>query len=361
MCGGIIFIKNKKSMEIKKIEINNDNNEIIKSIDDIMSGIEYSPIWQTIGWNEMLKNSNYIKKGIFIWVYENNILEAYVILEKRNIWFWFFWFFIVWWPIYRNKKYLFFLGEEIIKVSKSEKVVFTQVEPIEEIKNEDMWIGYKYWYYKNFIVKNTILIDLLKSEEEILKDMKPKWRYNIHVAEKNNVIIKKVENNEENLNIFYNLLSETNKRDNFHINSKLYFREFLKYLYEQDIGWLYFALKNEQVIASGIFVFFKKTGFYYYWASSSDNLKRKFMATYLIQWNALKEAKNKWCNLYDFLWIAWLDEKNSPLIWVTDFKFKFSSNVHKFPKSLIYINNCLIYFLFWAKNKVKLIFNKKHF
>jgi lipid II:glycine glycyltransferase (peptidoglycan interpeptide bridge formation enzyme) len=65
--------------------------------------------------------------------------------------------------------------------------------------------------------------------------MKPKGRYNIRLAEKNNVIVKMVDNNSENLDIFYNLILKTSIRDKFTINSKLYFREFLDYLYKNNL------------------------------------------------------------------------------------------------------------------------------
>ncbi|HBA44565.1 TPA: hypothetical protein DEG21_04375 [Patescibacteria group bacterium] len=55
------------------------------------------------------------------------------------------------------------------------------------------------------------------------------------IAEKNDVKIEKALNNEKNLNIFYDLLKETNSRDNFNINSLSYFKNFLNYLYENDL------------------------------------------------------------------------------------------------------------------------------
>jgi lipid II:glycine glycyltransferase (peptidoglycan interpeptide bridge formation enzyme) len=47
--------------------------------------------------------------------------------------------------------------------------------------------NFKFWkidYYKKFITPYTALIDLEKTEEDILADMKPKGRYNIKLAKK---------------------------------------------------------------------------------------------------------------------------------------------------------------------------------
>jgi lipid II:glycine glycyltransferase (peptidoglycan interpeptide bridge formation enzyme) len=345
-------------MEIKKIEILEDNyDEINYLIDDLLNTQEYSSIWQTIQWNKMLKKSNYIKKGIFLWIYDNNKLKSYLILEKRLIWFWFFWLFCIWWPIFDNEKYIQILLESLEKITKEEKVVFTQIESIKWINTKNFKTNFKEWYYKNFIIKDTIFIDLKQNEEEIFKNMKPKGRYNIRLAEKNNVIVKMVDNNSENLDIFYNLILKTSIRDKFTINSKLYFREFLDYLYKNNLWWLYFAKKNNIIIASWIFVFFKKIGFYYYWASLQNEYK-KFMSPYLIQWEAIKESKNKWCLLYDFLWASFTTKVNNSLKWVTEFKLKFSSNTYKFPNTLIYINNKFIFVFLKIRLFLKYLYKK---
>jgi lipid II:glycine glycyltransferase (peptidoglycan interpeptide bridge formation enzyme) len=43
---------------------------------------------------------------------------------------------------------------------------------------------FKTGYYKKFIPPYTAIIDLTKTEDEILAGMKPKGRYNIRLAEK---------------------------------------------------------------------------------------------------------------------------------------------------------------------------------
>jgi lipid II:glycine glycyltransferase (peptidoglycan interpeptide bridge formation enzyme) len=45
--------------------------------------------------------------------------------------------------------------------------------------------------------------------------MKAKGRYNIKVAEKNELVVKKSEITDENIEIFYDLMMETTSRDSF--------------------------------------------------------------------------------------------------------------------------------------------------
>lgn len=338
-------------MEILKIEIKNENNILSKLREDIkiLSGnYSYNSIWQSIEWNLMLQKTEYIKKWFFIWVYEENVLKNYVIVEKRSIWAGFYAFFVLGWPV--NNYYTREIKSELIALWKEENIVYTQIEPLE---SNIIFEWFKDIKLKKFIEKCTVLIDLEKSEQEILAWMKQKWRYNIKIAEKNEIKIEKALNNEQNLNIFYNLLKETNSRDKFNINSISYFKTFLDYLYENNLWWLYFAKKWDIVVASWIFVFYGKTSYYYYGASTSDNNFRKYMATYLLQREMILEAKKRWCTLYDFLWVVCEWDKKSHLIWVTDFKLKLTQNIKKWPKSQILVGRKAIFILFYFKNLLK--------
>ncbi|EKE26406.1 MAG: methicillin resistance protein [uncultured bacterium (gcode 4)] len=338
-------------MLINTLELISKNDaleKISKEIKKITDKNPYNPIWQTLDWNLMLKEAWYVEKWFFIWIYdEPHNLQNFAIIEKRSIGLWKFAFFILWWP--SNDSYLELLEKEIIRLWKVESIIYIQIEPL--IYLNFNW--FKNFKLKKFIEKYTILIDLEKSLEDILSEMKPKWRYNIKVAEKHWIKIEKSEFSEKNVNIFYDLLSETNKRDKFNINSLSYFKTFLDYIYKNNLGWLYFAKKDEEVIACWIFIISNNTCYYYYWASTSDNNKRKFMASYLIQWEMIKKAKNEWCKFYDFLWIAMPWSSDSSLAWVTDFKLKFSENIKEWPNSQIYINKKIYFYFFLLKNKIK--------
>lgn len=217
------------------------------------------------------------------------------------------------------------------KLSEKEGVAFIQTEPLSEVQLPDFRAG----HYKNFIEKHTAIIDLTQEDEAILSRMKPKGRYNIRIAEKAGVTIEQVPFSEEHLDTFYAILSETLERDSFSANSREYFRVFLRYLEKQELGGLFFAKREGEIIATGIFIFYKKTALYYYGASSSDNTKRKYMASYLLQWEAIQEAKKRGCEVFDFLGIADPIDPKSPLAGVTDFKLKLTDETKVWPVSQI--------------------------
>lgn len=213
--------------------------------------------------------------------------------------------------------------ESLEELCREENCLFLQIETIDYSlspsggKSPKGDRGIK--YYKKFIPPYTALIDLTQNEEDILAAMKPKGRYNIKLARKKGVEVRKVEKTDENTQIFHALMSETTSRDNFAGNTLAYYKIFLESLKNAD---LYFAYHEDDVIAAGIFVRQENVMTYYYGASSSK--KRNLMAPYLLQWTAIEDAKKDGCKVYDFLWVAGDDEKNSSLAGVTDFKMKLS-------------------------------------
>lgn len=310
-------------------------------------------IWQSKVWWKMLIESKQAEK-----IFEIDK----IFIEKRKVSMWEYGLFILW--IDKELKENEIL--EIINICKKEKCLFVQIENIDYnllqiweninsnfCKNIELKINnnqFKKWYYKKFITPFTAVIDLSLTEEQILSNMKPKWRYNIKLAEKKWLIAKIVEKIDENIAKFYDLMNETTKRDGFNWNTYQYYKIFLENLENSKLILVYLW---ENVIAWWIFVFEKEVSIYYYWASSSNIEFRNLMAPYSLQWEAIKYAKSIWSKIYDFLWVATLWEKNSPLEWVTDFKLKLTKDVVNVSDSYIWINKKFKYKLINFLRKFK--------
>lgn len=190
--------------------------------------------------------------------------------------------------------------------------------------------------------QTSLILELSKAGEEILAQMKPKGRYNIKVAEKHGI---KVETNGD-VESFYQLLKKTGERDGFGIHSADYYQKILAAL--SPHAQLLLARYDDRVIAGGIFVYLDEWGIYYYGAS--DHHYRHLMAPYLIQWTAMREAKKRGCNYYDFLGIAPENSPNHPWAGVTDFKKKFGGEVVNYPPAKDLVLRPLWYFLYkWRK------------
>lgn len=301
-------------------------------------------IWQTKSWQDMLKKS---------WQVEKTIILEDIFIEKRKIWLWEYWLFVLWFDRIISSEKL----EELKEICKKEKALFLQLESIDYSWNNNYFLeDYKNLekkYYKKFITSNTAIIDLYKSEDNILTEMKQKGRYNIRLAEKKWIKIFEAEKTEKNIKIFYNLMLETTSRDNFSWNTLNYYNIFLKNI---PFSKLLFAEYNWNIIAAWIFIYNEEIAIYYYWASTSDKKFRNLMAPYLLQWEAIKIWKSLGCKIYDFLGIAENLDKKSSLAWVTDFKLKFTKTWIKVSESFIFINKKLKYFFINILRNLKNIF-----
>ena len=296
-------------------------------------------IWQTKKWWEMLVKSWQAEKIIEI----NNIF-----IEKRKVWLWEYGLFILWFN--KNKIWKDF-DNKMMDLCKKEEALFIQIETINyfwvKLKN----YNFKEWYYKKFITLYTAIINLELSEKDILVNMKPKWRYNIKLAEKKWVTIKKVNKTDENIKLFYDLVIETTSRDRFSWNTLNYYKTFLNNINDSELLLAY--TWDNKVIAWWIFLFSGDVSIYYYWASTSDKEYRNLMAPYLLQWEAIKIAKEKGSRIYDFLWVSSPWEENSSLEWVTSFKLKLTKNIVNVSDSYIWINKRFKYILIKSLQKIK--------
>ena len=223
-----------------------------------------------------------------------------------------------------------FLSEGFLKkvkeIAEKENSIFFKIEPscvkVSEGKPKLEKLGFKKG--QNIQPSKTLILDITKPEEELLKQMHSKTRYNIRLAKKKNIEIKKDKNRLEN---FWKLLQQTTKRDKFHPHPEEYYKKMLE-IPEVE---LFVALKSSmttrattKVVAANIVVFFEKQAIYLHGAS--DYQYRNLMAPYLLQWQQILEAKKRGCVEYDFWGI---NEKKWP--GVTRFKKGFSGKEVGYP------------------------------
>ncbi len=242
-----------------------------------------------------------------------------------------------------------FFTENINKIAKENKLVITQIDSITPYSEKYNNLINKYKDYilnvKLPIPDHTNMINLNKSEDLILEEMKPKGRYNIKLANKRGVIIK--EGNENDIDLFFQLLKNTSIRDGFNINNKDYYLKMLRIIPNSVLLLAYF---NDILLAAGIFLYTNNYGIYYYGASGDQ--MRNLMAPYLIQWKAIQIAKIKNCKYFDFLGVSPPNDNNDRLSNVTEFKLKFGGKIVKFNPSFNIIHNKLIYNFYQKLKKI---------
>jgi len=149
--------------------------------------------------------------------------------------------------------------------------------------------------------KDTVILDLTQSEADILHRMKPKTRYNIRLAERKGVLTRNTYDLRDIKN-FWQLVDQTTTRDGFSAHPHAYYQYQLEILGKYGQVHLITAEYKSRPLAMGIFGYFGKQALYLHGASS-DRF-RSMMAPYALQWEAIKLAKLRKCESYDFGGIA---------------------------------------------------------
>jgi len=224
-----------------------------------------------------------------------------------------------------------------------------------------------------------------KTDDELLSAMRKTTRYLIKKAARDGVSIEKT-TDPKALKIFYNLYLQTAKREKFTPFSFDFIKKEFEAFSKSKNAMIFLAVINnkkppipvlndlggadsdftseehahgsekrgikafiDQYLAASIIIFTKSAAFYHQGAS----LHTKIPATYLLQWEAIKEAKNRGCQLYNF-WGIYDEQKpdRTPKSWqgLTLFKTGFSGEIRRFLPTQDYII-CPKYYLtyLWEK------------
>ncbi len=202
--------------------------------------------------------------------------------------------------------------DELLKLGRKKRAIFIQLEP-----NTTEKVHLKPSHHPLF-TKYTFILDLTKSEDELLARMHPKTRYNIKVAQKHNVIVKE-DNSPAAMKEYLRLTQETTSRQGFYAHNKKYHEIMWKIMHDAGIAHLFTASYEGEVLSAWI-VFILGDTVYYPYGSSSRN-HREVMAPTLLLWEITKWAKQKGLKHFD-LWGAMGPNPNPNDPWYGFHRFK---------------------------------------
>ncbi|MDG5799590.1 peptidoglycan bridge formation glycyltransferase FemA/FemB family protein [Marinilabiliaceae bacterium ANBcel2] len=187
------------------------------------------------------------------------------------------------------------------------------------------------WNFKkaptNNLPSNTLFLDLTKSNELLLKQMKPKTRYNIKLAKRKGVIVKEYQ--ADDLQIWYQLYKETAERNNILIHDKEYFKAVISAKHKENnssTSIILLVSEVDNIPLSAMFLVISEKRATYLYGASSSRLKN-FMGSYALQWAAIKEAKKRGCTEYDMFGIAPNNDSTHPMHGLFRFKCGFGGNI----------------------------------
>lgn len=209
------------------------------------------------------------------------------------------------------------LAEALTKIGKENNCAFIKVEPdvipanagIQRVISSQARLLVDKSFIsspKPLFTRYNFILDLTKSEEELLKNMHPKTRYNIKIAQKHGV---KVEErvDDEAFKIYLKLYFETTKRQGYHGHNEQYHRKVWQTLHDAGMARLLIAFYHEPrttnpiPLTAWMLLNFRDTLYYPYGGSSKNH--PEVMANNLIAWEAIKLGKKLGLKKFD-MWGA---------------------------------------------------------
>lgn len=225
--------------------------------------------------------------------------------------------------------------------------------------------------YSRFIKKaavdvqppDTVLLDLSPSSDALLAAMKPKWRYNIRLAQRKGVSVtayRAGSSTEQELvsalDVFYGLYETTAMRDGIAIHAREYYLDLLRRSDARNCVTLYIARHEDDNLAAIITLFCAREAVYLYGASG--NVKRNLMPAYLLQWTAINDARSFGSAVYDFYGMPPTDDESHPMHGLYLFKTGFGGRVVHRPGSFD-VPASPLYGLYAAAEKARAFWHKR--
>ncbi|OGG24568.1 hypothetical protein A3A79_05280 [Candidatus Gottesmanbacteria bacterium RIFCSPLOWO2_01_FULL_43_11b] len=268
--------------------------------------IKYSPsaLFQSWKWGEVEK-----KLGNKIWrlEWEDDAIALVVKVTARRGTF----LHIRHGPVVSDKRYFKKILSDLIELAKKEHAWFVRISPqVQSLPD----LGLVSAPIHAMDAELCWVLDLDKSEEDLLSNMRKTTRYEIKHAQE--VTVEKT----KKLERFFHLYDATSTRHKFVQHTGI--REEFETLDAE----LFVASHQGTDLAAAIIVYYGDQAIYRHGAS----LPSKVPASYTTQWEAIREAKYRGKKLYNFWGIAPEDKLNHPWRGITLFKKGFGGREIKY-------------------------------
>ena len=231
-------------------------------------------------------------------------------------------------------------GPELEALARREKAIFIKIDPDvvrsrgpEPDQQAEEAVGQAWlaelaargWRFSGDQVqfRNTVALDLQPSEETLLANMKQKTRYNIRLAERKGVVVR--QGTAQDFELIAQMYETTAERNAFAIRPRAYYLDAWNAFYEAGMAQPFIAEYEGAPLGAAIVVAHGGRAIYMYGASTERERNRQ--PNYLLQWEAIRWAKERGCALYDF-WGAPDEFVESDSLWgVWRFKSGFGADV----------------------------------
>jgi len=171
--------------------------------------------------------------------------------------------------------------------------------------------------------KDTVKVELNKTEEDLLSSFHPKHRYNIKLAQKRGLKVR-CSNDVEDVKGFYELLVKTEIRHGgaLRIHPLRYYQKIFEVLAPQNLSRLYLVEKDNKLVSASMVFTYGNEAIYMYGAS--DYEARRDMPNHLREWVSMLDARKEGRRYFD-LWGVTM--RNDPDGGIKRYKLGYCENV----------------------------------
>ncbi|WKZ31199.1 MAG: peptidoglycan bridge formation glycyltransferase FemA/FemB family protein [Candidatus Dojkabacteria bacterium] len=171
--------------------------------------------------------------------------------------------------------------------------------------------------------ENTLVLDLSKSEDQLLAEMRKNTRYYIRKAEKMGIKVVST-TGMENFEQFWEIYQDAVSRNKWTAYSRNYIQKEFELFAKDNMARMFFTLYENKPIAAAIFIYFNGHSVYHH--SGSLTQFREVPSTYLLQWEAIKYAKSAGMRIHNLWGVSPENQKEHPWYGLSLFKRGFGGS-----------------------------------
>ena len=220
--------------------------------------------------------------------------------------------------------------EDIKEQGKANHCVFVRVRPQLQLSDNSLKLMQELGLKRApmyLSVEYAGILNLEKSEEEILKSASQGFRRKLRKAEKENIVVE-TSQDPETARTFYKLEVEHAKRQKFVAFSEDFLVKQFQAFAKNNEVIMYTAKKEGEILAQNFMIFYGNEASYHYGVSTP--LGTKYSAAPLLHIEAMREARNRGIKRYNLWGIVGLDEKKHRFYGVSEFKRSFGCEELKY-------------------------------
>ena len=220
--------------------------------------------------------------------------------------------------------------ERIVEIAKSHRCVFVRVRPQLLDSPDNLKILSSQFGSKkspmHLAAEHTVILDLTKSEEELLANMRRQTRYEVRRANKLGIKVEKL-NSKEIFEEFHLVQSQTASRQHFiPPDQKTLMAE--REAFGKNANIYVAKTSDGDPVAYGLVLQDENEAAYY--EAASTELNRKLPGAYALQWFVIKDLKKQGVKKYNLWGIAPPNQPHHRYAGVTTFKTGFGGELVTF-------------------------------